>query len=137
VLSLLLFHVYLVSICSYKPGVNVWASFSDLAIRSGGVNLGQGYPDWEPPQFVLDSLRTVSNAAHQYSRSAGHPKLVEVLAKRYSNHLERDIHPLTEIAVTVGKLRYTIHLFHIFILLLHRCVSSIIFNSYHSVETWR
>eukprot|EP00981_Chlorochromonas_danica_P008594 scaffold2237_cov175-Ochromonas_danica.AAC.16 len=84
---------------AYQPP-NVWTTFGELAARTKGVNLGQGYPDWQPPQFVLDSLQ--SSSFHQYTRPAGHPKLVELLAERYGRHLNRPIHPMNEIAVTVG-----------------------------------
>lgn len=83
-----------------KAGQTVWTVFGDLAKSTGAVNLGQGFPDWDPPQFVLDSLqRTIS---HQYTRPAGHPPLIELLAKRYSQHLDHNINPFSEIAVTVG-----------------------------------
>ena len=39
---------------------------------------------------------------HQYTRPAGHPPLVKVLAERYSHHLGREILPMEEVAVTVG-----------------------------------
>jgi len=39
---------------------------------------------------------------HQYTRPAGHPALAQVLARRYSRHLHRDVAPMEEVAVTVG-----------------------------------
>ena len=67
------------------------------------INLGQGFPDWQPPPFVVDEARNALNeGVHQYTRPAGHPPLVEVLAKRYSTHLGQKVDPLAEVAVTVG-----------------------------------
>ena len=92
----------------------VWSEFGDLARRvdasgafDGGVaNLGQGFPDWAPPQFVKTAARRAASdespAGHQYARSAGHIPLVHVLARRYSNHIGRDVDALSEVAVTVG-----------------------------------
>ena len=42
-----------------------------------------------------DTIR--EGKVHQYTRPAGHPPLVEVLAKRYSKHLGRDVDPLREV----------------------------------------
>ncbi len=85
-----------------KP-VSVWTTFGELASKTGAYNLGQGFPDWNPPDFVLNSLvETASTAVHQYTRPAGHPPLVELLAERYSRHLNRQIDPFNEVAVTVG-----------------------------------
>mmetsp|Transcript_32027 Transcript_32027/g.48703 ORF Transcript_32027/g.48703 Transcript_32027/m.48703 type:complete len:514 (+) Transcript_32027:176-1717(+) len=86
-------------------GPTVWSEFGRLAEEhSVEANLGQGFPDWSPPQFAIDSLveATKSPEIHQYTRPAGHPKLVKELAKRYSIHLDRDVDPINEVAVTVG-----------------------------------
>jgi kynurenine--oxoglutarate transaminase/cysteine-S-conjugate beta-lyase/glutamine--phenylpyruvate transaminase len=85
-------------------GATVWSEFGALALETGATNLGQGFPDWQPPEFVVqaaqDALR--GGGVHQYTRSAGHPPLVEVLARRYSSHFDRPVEPMTEVAVTVG-----------------------------------
>jgi kynurenine--oxoglutarate transaminase/cysteine-S-conjugate beta-lyase/glutamine--phenylpyruvate transaminase len=84
----------------------VWTEFSRIGQENDVVNLGQGFPDWLPPKFAVDSLvEAVQDSAkspHQYTRTAGHPALVQQLAVRYSKHLRREIDPFAEIAVTVG-----------------------------------
>ena len=35
-----------------KP--TVWSEFGALAAETGAVNLGQGFPDWQPPEFVVE-----------------------------------------------------------------------------------
>lgn len=47
-------------------------------------------------------MDVVHNSPHQYTRTAGHPKLVKELAGRYSKHLKRDIDAMGEVAITVG-----------------------------------
>lgn len=85
------------------PPPSVWTVFGELATKTGASNLGQGFPDWNPPQFLLESLQqAVQSPFHQYTRPSGHPPLVELLAGRYSKHLNRVIDPFNEIAVTVG-----------------------------------
>ena len=82
---------------------SVWTTFGELASATGSSNLGQGFPDWTPPQFVRDALRdTVDSTFHQYTRPAGHPPLVKLLAERYSTHMNRPVNPFDEVAVTVG-----------------------------------
>lgn len=84
-----------------KP--SVWAVFGDIATKTGASNLGQGFPDWSPPDFVLESLKEVATTSyHQYTRPAGHPPLVELISERYSRHLNRKIDPFNEVAITVG-----------------------------------
>jgi len=87
-------------------GPTVWTQFSKLAQDNDVANLGQGFPDWFPPKFAIDSLveaaMDVEQSPHQYTRSAGHPNLVKQLATRYSVHLNREIDPMADVAVTVG-----------------------------------
>jgi aspartate/methionine/tyrosine aminotransferase len=78
----------------------VWNTFSELAVKYEAVNLGQGFPDWKTPQFVLDALK--ASTYHQYARPAGHPPLVEFIAERYSAHLDHPVNPFTQVAITVG-----------------------------------
>ena len=84
----------------------VWTEFGRIAQQFEPVNLGQGYPDWLPPKFAVDSLvEAVLDSAqspHQYTRPAGHPNLVKQLARRYSIHMKQEIKPMEEVAVTVG-----------------------------------
>ena len=86
---------------SDKP--TVWGEFGALAAETGATNLGQGFPDWQPPDFVVEEVqKALREGYHQYTRPAGHPQLVEVLAQRYSKHLGRTIDPMSEVATTVG-----------------------------------
>lgn len=87
----------------YVPPPSVWTVFGELATKTGASNLGQGFPDWSPPSFMLDALKlTASTSFHQYTRPAGHPPLVELLAQRYSRHLARTVDPYSELSITVG-----------------------------------
>jgi kynurenine--oxoglutarate transaminase/cysteine-S-conjugate beta-lyase/glutamine--phenylpyruvate transaminase len=82
---------------------SVWATFGGLVAETNAINLGQGFPDWDPPDFVRQSLKdAVDSQFHQYTRPAGHPALVELLASRYSYHLDRAVDPISEVAITVG-----------------------------------
>ena len=81
----------------------VWGEFTPLAVQHRAVNLGQGFPDWETPQFIKDALcRSVQGSGNQYARSAGDLRLVEALARHYSPLLGREVDPLSEVAVSSG-----------------------------------
>ncbi|EGG14159.1 kynurenine-oxoglutarate transaminase [Cavenderia fasciculata] len=85
-------------------GPSVWVEFSPLSIKHKSINLGQGFPDFEPPQFVSDALaKTVETGGfNQYARSPGHLRLVNAISKVYSPYFERTIEPTTEVVTTVG-----------------------------------
>lgn len=90
-------------------GPTVWSEFGRIAEQSTlpMANLGQGFPNWLPPKFAVDSLVEAAldssqQSPHQYTRTAGHGNLVKELAGRYSVHLGRTIHSMQEVAVTVG-----------------------------------
>lgn len=38
-----------------KP--TVWTIMTPLAIKTQSVNLGQGFPSWQPPEFYLKHLQ--------------------------------------------------------------------------------
>jgi aspartate/methionine/tyrosine aminotransferase len=85
-----------------KP--TVWHEFSPLANQHGAVNLGQGFPDWDPPGFVQESLAASVRDRHanQYARSYAHLPLARVLASEYSRRLGRTVDAESEVATAVG-----------------------------------
>ena len=79
-------------------GPTVWHEFTPLAKEHGAVNLGQGFPDWESPAFLKEAgKRAIDEDHNQYTRSAGHPALVQELSKWYSRVLQRDVDAMTEV----------------------------------------
>eukprot|EP00571_Detonula_confervacea_P016405 CAMPEP_0172303246 /NCGR_PEP_ID=MMETSP1058-20130122/4805_1 /TAXON_ID=83371 /ORGANISM="Detonula confervacea, Strain CCMP 353" /LENGTH=628 /DNA_ID=CAMNT_0013013987 /DNA_START=128 /DNA_END=2014 /DNA_ORIENTATION=+ len=87
-------------------GPTVWSEFGRLSQEYDLANLGQGFPDWLPPDFAVESLVSATidstKSPHQYTRTAGHPNLVRQLARRYSEHLGEEVDAMNEVAVTVG-----------------------------------
>lgn len=85
--------------------LTIWYKATRLAVSTNSANLGQGFPDWKPPTFVLESIKKhVSNPEvnHQYTRTFGNPKLVEAISKNYSPIFKRNIDPLKEVIVANG-----------------------------------
>lgn len=90
---------------------NRTATFTDSVIRRmtrisakhGAVNLSQGFPDWAPPQELLDALSDAKHLPHQYSITWGSQGFREALARKQSSVMGWTIDPETEIVVTCGS----------------------------------
>jgi aspartate/methionine/tyrosine aminotransferase len=81
----------------------VWHEITPMAVKYNSENLGQGFPDWESPDFVKEALcSAVKNNANQYCRSGGDLPLVQELSRHYSPLVGREIDPLTEVTISVG-----------------------------------
>ncbi|KAJ8875081.1 hypothetical protein PR048_022972 [Dryococelus australis] len=85
---------------------SVWVEYIQLALEHNPLNLGQGFPDYAPPDYVTKAIAEVAQGdnvlLHQYTRGFGHPRLVNVLAKLYSQLVGRQLNPLSEVLVTAG-----------------------------------
>jgi kynurenine--oxoglutarate transaminase/cysteine-S-conjugate beta-lyase/glutamine--phenylpyruvate transaminase len=82
---------------------NVWVEFTAIGSKCK-VNLGQGFPNYSPPQFLVEALQEAAAKPmlHQYTRGHGHPRLVNALAKLHSILQERSIDPMNEVVVGTG-----------------------------------
>ena len=57
-------------------GETVFATWSRLAVEHEAINLGQGFPDFEAPEFVKEAaIKAIRDGDNQYSRSAGTSKI--------------------------------------------------------------
>jgi kynurenine--oxoglutarate transaminase/cysteine-S-conjugate beta-lyase/glutamine--phenylpyruvate transaminase len=89
--------------------LSIWYKFSRLALTTNSVNLGQGFPDWKPPQFFIDAIKKnleQEGVSHQYSRTMGNLKLVDAIARNYQKYFEHKIDPTTEVLVTTGAVSF-------------------------------
>ncbi len=75
-----------------------------ISLQYGAVNLSQGFPDFEPPEEILNRLAEVSKEDfHQYSITWGAQNFREALAQKQSRLMGRTIDPDSEIVVTCGS----------------------------------
>ncbi|KAI6649195.1 tyrosine aminotransferase [Oopsacas minuta] len=84
---------------------SVWVEFTQMVAKFKPVsNLGQGFPDFDPPKFLLDSLHkaALDPSAHQYPLSKGHTPLLEAIARYYSPLYKRELNPNSNISVSNG-----------------------------------
>lgn len=94
---------------------NRTAAFTDSVIRRmtrisnkyGAVNLSQGFPDFDPPAQLLESLSTIATDPkplyHQYSITWGSQTMREALAAKQEHFMGMPINPNENIVVTCGS----------------------------------
>jgi methionine aminotransferase len=90
---------------SKLPGVGttIFTVMSRLAEETGALNLGQGFPDFEPPPAFAESLlRHVHAGKNQYAAMAGVPRLRQQIAKKLARDYGASLDPETYITVTDG-----------------------------------
>lgn len=83
-------------------GTSVFAEVSARAGQLGAINLAQGFPDFDGPDFVRDAAcRAIADGHGQYARTHGLPALNEAIAARcHARGMPCDAH--AEVTVTSG-----------------------------------
>ncbi|MCK9583072.1 MAG: aminotransferase class I/II-fold pyridoxal phosphate-dependent enzyme [Endomicrobiales bacterium] len=75
-----------------------------LSNKYGATNLSQGFPDFDPPQLLLDSLEKVAKIGpHQYAVTWGAENFRKALAIKQSRFMGIPINPDENIVVTCGS----------------------------------
>ena len=84
-------------------GTTIFAEMSALAVRTGSVNLGQGFPDTDGPASMLDAAAEALHSGHnQYPPGPGIPALRAAIAAHQREYWRLDYGPDTEVLVTAG-----------------------------------
>jgi N-succinyldiaminopimelate aminotransferase len=84
-----------------KP--TIFAEMSALAASTGAINLGQGFPDQDGPEEVLEAARqAISDGLNQYPPGRGMPVLREAIAEHQARFYGLDVDPEREVLVTAG-----------------------------------
>ena len=86
-----------------KVGTTIFSVMSQLAMEYKAVNLGQGFPDFEPPEALREAVaRAMAEGRNQYAPGIGTQALREQIAlmaeRLYGHHADAG----TEITVTSG-----------------------------------
>ncbi len=83
-------------------GTTVFAEMSALALATGSVNLGQGFPDSDGPAAMLEEhARGLRSGLNQYPPGPGVPALRQAVA-RHQQRYGIELDPDTQVLVTVG-----------------------------------
>ncbi len=81
----------------------IFTEMSALAMRTGSVNLGQGFPDVDgPPEVIAEAVRALEHGANQYAPGPGVPALREAIARHQQRHYGIDLDPDQNVVVTTG-----------------------------------
>ena len=90
---------------SKLPGVGttIFTVMSRLAAETGAINLGQGFPDFDPPDRLRELVTQHLAAGHnQYAPMAGLPALCEAIAESGLRRHGWKIDPTAEVTITAG-----------------------------------
>jgi N-succinyldiaminopimelate aminotransferase len=84
-------------------GTTIFAEMTALAVRTGSVNLGQGFPDTDgPPEMLAAAAEALRTGHNQYAPGRGIPELRAAIARHQRDWWGLDFDPDTEVLVTAG-----------------------------------
>ncbi|XP_076918098.1 uncharacterized protein LOC143578388 [Bidens hawaiensis] len=86
-----------------KFKTTIFTQMSSLAIQHGAINLGQGFPNFDGPEFVKEAaIQAIKDGKNQYARGYGVPDLNSAIAYRFHKDTGLTVDPEKEITVTSG-----------------------------------
>jgi N-succinyldiaminopimelate aminotransferase len=84
-------------------GTTIFAEMSALAVQTGAINLGQGFPDTDGPAAVLEAaIEAIRSGVNQYPPGPGNPVLRAAIAEHQRRFYGLDHDPDAEVLVTAG-----------------------------------
>ena len=85
-------------------GSTIFSDITSRALATGAINLGQGFPNFDGPEFVKEAAIAAIRAGHgQYAPSSGVPELTQAIASRFATATGRSgIDPGEHVTVTSG-----------------------------------
>ena len=86
-----------------RVGTTIFTVMSQLAVEHGAINLGQGFPDFSVPEFLIDAMaRAAREGKNQYAPMTGIPALRQAIAEKTERCYGVRIDPDREVTVTSG-----------------------------------
>ncbi|GGI07928.1 aminotransferase class I/II-fold pyridoxal phosphate-dependent enzyme [Egicoccus halophilus] len=84
-------------------GTTIFGEMTALALAHDAVNLGQGFPDEDPPALMVDAVVDAMRAGHhQYAPGPGVAALRRAVADHQRRCYSLELDPDTEISITFG-----------------------------------
>ena len=84
-------------------GTTIFAEMSALAVATGSVNLGQGFPDTDgPPEVSEAAIEAIRAGQNQYPPGPGIPDLRAAVAEHQHRFYGMELDPAAEVVVTTG-----------------------------------
>ncbi|KAL5992867.1 hypothetical protein ACLOJK_013786 [Asimina triloba] len=86
-----------------KFKTTIFTQMSMLAVKHGAINLGQGFPNFDGPEFVKEAaIQAVRDGKNQYARGYGISELNCAVADRFKKDTGLVVDPEKEVTVTSG-----------------------------------
>jgi N-succinyldiaminopimelate aminotransferase len=85
-------------------GTTIFAEMSALAVSTGSINLGQGFPDTDGPAEIARAAAdaVLAGRGNQYPPGPGVPELRQAIAAHQKRFYGLEVDPDTEVLVTAG-----------------------------------
>ena len=84
-------------------GTTVFAEMSALAVRTGSINLGQGFPDTDGPESIVEAaVAALRGGRNQYAPGTGVPELRQAIAEHQRRFYGIEVDPDSEVLATTG-----------------------------------
>ncbi|MEY2966489.1 MAG: hypothetical protein RLY50_539 [Actinomycetota bacterium] len=84
-------------------GASVFAEMTALAVSTGSVNLGQGFPDYDAPGNLLEcARREIAVGRNQYPPGTGTPELRTAVTRHQRRFWGLEVDPDSEVLITMG-----------------------------------
>lgn len=84
-------------------GTTIFTEMSGLAVKTGAINLGQGFPDFQMDEVLTGLVdKAMRDGYNQYAPMQGHPPLCETLAGKIESLYHHPVRPDAEITITPG-----------------------------------
>ncbi len=84
-------------------GTTIFAEMSALAVATGSINLGQGFPDTDgPDELLADAIAAIRGGHNQYPPGLGIPELRQAISDHHRRCYQLDYDVDSEVLVTAG-----------------------------------
>ncbi len=85
-------------------GTTIFAEMSALAVTTGSINLGQGFPDTDGPRKIAEAAAdaVLAGKGNQYPPGPGIPELRSAISDHQWRYYGLEFSPDTEVLVTAG-----------------------------------
>lgn len=84
-------------------GTSIFSEMSALARQTGAINLSQGFPEFDTPEFLKQAvIQAIQSGNNQYAPSIGMPQLLEQIGALVERHYQLKIDPLKQATVVSG-----------------------------------
>ncbi|KHL00477.1 aminotransferase class I/II-fold pyridoxal phosphate-dependent enzyme [Sinomonas humi] len=86
-----------------RLGVTIFEEMTGLAVRTGAINLGQGFPDEDGPAVMAEAARrAIAEGSNQYAPGKGIPVLRTAVSAHQKRFYGLDPDPESEVLITTG-----------------------------------